>query len=180
MLPGSPRTRALSSALGLALCALAAACSSTGDGDSDLLGEDMASLSTLPAADVMRVQVVEHGQWGDSGYELEFRRGAQPAVSGIRLTGTWSESASRFEVRARSPRRRGAITPRDLLDLDTILEYYRSDPDDSCDDTRIVTLTQLRKGKTIATEQLVDRSCGEGLDVRTTFADVFARLKAEG
>jgi len=159
------------------LGALAAACSST-----DGRGEDqgLASLSTLPRSDVMRVQVVEHGQWGDTAFELEFRRDAQPDVSGIRLTGQWSEGERKFQVRSRSVRRRGPVTPDVLHDLDQILTYYRSDPDESCDDTRIVTVTQLRKGKTVATQQLVDKSCGESVQVRTTFADVFARLTPEG
>ena len=174
--PGTLNAVAALTALALALLgALAAACSST-----DVLGEDLASLSTLPRSDVMRVQVVEHGQWGDTAFELEFRRDARTDVSGIRLTGQWSESAGTFQVRSRSVRRRGPVTPEVLHDLDEILAYYRSDPGESCDDTRIVTVTQLRKGKTIATQQLVDMSCGEGVEVRTTFADVFARLKPEG
>jgi len=162
---------AVAEVVAAALLGTLAACSST-----DVLGEDLASLSTLPPSDVLRVQVVDHGLWGDTAFELEFRRDAQPDVSGIRLTGRWSDSARKFEVSRRSVRRRGPVTPAVLHDLDALLAYYRSDPDESCDDTRIVTVTQLRKGKTVATQQLVDKSCGEGAPGRTTFSDVFAGL----
>ncbi|HZL99165.1 MAG TPA: hypothetical protein VFD43_02840 [Planctomycetota bacterium] len=161
--------RSISAALALAL---AAGCSSTGS-----QGDEGGTLLSLPATEVLRVQVVDHGEWGDTAFELEFSREGEPSVKAVRLKGKWSESARTFKVRTRSVPVRGRVTPAELYDLDQALRYYRSGPDATCNDTRFITLTRLRKGQAIDTERLVDESCGEGLDVRTSFSDLVARLQ---
>jgi len=154
-----------------ALLAIGAACSGTG-----LLGEASGTLASLPPTDRMRVQVVEHGEWGDRAFELEIRRDGEARVKAVRLKGKWSDTAREFVVRTRGTPVEGRLSSADLADLDAVLRYYRSDPPASCDETRFVTLTRLREGRPIDTEQLVDRSCGAGIERLTSFADVVERM----
>jgi hypothetical protein len=152
---------------------LTAACTGTGILDD----EGSSTLAALPPADTMHVQVVLHGSWGDSAFELDFHRDAagKATVKGVRLTGKWNDVSKSFGVSRRSPPAEGPISGADLIALDHALDYFRSDPDASCEDTRFITLTRMRKNEPVGTEKLVDRTCGEGprgLD----FSDVMNRL----
>lgn len=156
---------------------LAAACwlpACTGTG---ILDEGSSTLAGLPPTDTMHVQVVLHGSWGDSAYELDFHRDAdgKATVKGVRLTGKWNDVSKSFGVSRRSPPAEGPISGADLIALDRALDYYRDDPDESCEDIRFITLTRMRKNKPVGTETLVDRSCGEGVK-GLDFSDVMDRL----
>ena len=162
-----------------AAAALAAACwlpSCTGTG---ILDEGSSTLAALPPTDTMHVQVVVHGSWGDSAFELDFHRdeAGKATVKGTRLTGKWNDVSKTFGVSRRSPPAEAPISGADLIALDRALDYYRGDPDEGCEDTRFVTLTRMRKNKPAGTEKLVDRACGEGLH-GLDFSDVMDRLGA--
>lgn len=153
---------------------LTAACTGTG-----ILDEDSSTLAALPPTETMHVQVVVHGSWGDSAFELDFHRdeGGHATVKGRRLTGKWNDVSKTFGVSRRGAPAEAPISGADLIALDRALDYYRGDPDEGCEDTRFVTLTRMRKNKTVGTESLVDRACGEGLN-GLDFSDVMDRLKA--
>lgn len=162
-----------------AAATLAAACwlpSCTGTG---ILDEGSSTLAALPPTDTMHVQVVLHGSWGDSAFELDFHRdeAGKATVKGTRLTGKWNDVSKTFGVSRRSPPAEAPISGADLIALDRALDYYRGDPDEGCEDTRFVTLTRMRKNKPVGTEKLVDRACGEGLH-GLDFSDVMDRLGA--
>jgi len=156
----------------LAAAGWLSACSSTGS-----LDEGSSTLAALPPTDTMHVQVVLHGSWGDSAFELDFHRDAagQATVKGVRLTGKWNDVSKTFGVSRRSPPAERPISGADLIALDQALDYYRGEPDESCEDTRFITLTRMRKSKPADTETLIDRSCGEGLK-GLDFSDVMDRL----
>jgi hypothetical protein len=162
----------LATAWALAAAGWLSACTGTG-----ILDEGPSTLAALPPTDTMHVQVVLHGSWGDSAFELDFHRdaGGQATVKGVRLTGKWNDVAKTFGVSRRSPPAEGPISGADLIALDQALDYYRGEPDESCEDTRFITLTRMRKNKPAGTETLVDRSCGEGLQ-GLDFTDVMDRL----
>jgi hypothetical protein len=153
---------------------LTAACTGTG-----ILDEGSSTLASLPPTETMHVQVVVHGSWGDSAFELDFHRdeAGHATVKGVRLTGKWNDVSESFGVSRRGVPAEAPISGADLIALDRALDYYRGDPDEGCEDTRFITLTRMRRNKTVGTETLVDRACGEGLK-GLDFSDVMDRLGA--
>jgi hypothetical protein len=91
-------------------------------------------------------------------------------VTVVRLSGEWSPETQQFLVERRSESRAMSLTPHELAGLDEHLRYYRAGPGDGCSDQRILSLAQVRDGRTLISESYIDNRCGDiELEGATTF-----------
>jgi len=92
-------------------------------------------------------------------HEFTFHRGATSTVAVVSVrqerTGAKKQSPDvKREALGHLP-----LTDSDLKGLDELLRFYRSSPRGGCTTTDTITISQVRDGKTIATEQFTDGSC---------------------
>ena len=154
--------------------ALAVGCVSVGASAAD----KMDTFSKLPATDILQVRFVSRGCFHFSTHELTFRRGATSTVAVVSVLQEWSDATKQLSDVKREELGHVTLTDSDLKGLDELLRFYRSSPWGGCTTTDTITISQVRDGKTIATEQFTDSSCStyQMKDV-TTLAEVVRRLE---
>jgi len=137
----------------------------------------VASFSRLPEADELLVQLVLDGCWGDSAFELVFRRDREPSVAAVRLNGDWSTESEQFTELSRGRAYEARLSEADIQGLDRLLNFYRAGVGEGCSDTHFVTITQVHSGRVLAKEHFVDRACGPDEESGvTTLWDLIDRL----
>jgi hypothetical protein len=71
------------------------------------------------------------------------------------------------------------LSKSDVAGLDRLMEFYRSKHDNFCTTVNHLTFTQQRNGKTVATEQIEDRSAQTYQMKRLTrFPELIGRLSS--
>jgi hypothetical protein len=151
------------------------------------------TFSKLPATDNLQVRFSSRGCFGGSAYEFNFRHVSTTTVS---VASGWrnhsEENKSVWEkltdipnyfspkkLKNRQNRHLGqlTLTESDLNRLDKLLRFYRSSRSDNCTSTDTIEISQIRDGKIIAIEKIIDKSCDlYGLKNVLTFGEIVGRL----
>lgn len=139
--------------------------------------DKVATFSSLPRTDTIEIRFNSSGCFHDYTYDYTFQIGTTSSVSIASVKQTWSLKNKRIEE-SRSALGIVPLTATDLKGLDELLQFYRSEPAGGCTTVDRVTVSQLRNGKPIATEQFIDRTCC-ALDTNrfTTLPEIARRLK---
>jgi hypothetical protein len=90
----------------------------------------------------------------------------------------WSNTKRQLSDVGRAELGQVTLTDSDLKGLDEVLRFYRSSPRGGCTTEDTITISQVRDGKTVATERFTDDSCStyqmKGI---TTFSEIVRRLE---
>jgi len=111
-------------------------------------------------------------------HEFTFRQASELTVSIVQLprdaarAGIVSTQTNRVDL--------GTLTlsKSDVAGLDRLMEFYRSKHDSFCTTVDHLTFTQQRNGKTVATEQIEDRSPTYQTKRLTRFPELIGRLSS--
>ena len=98
-----------------------------------------ASLGQLAADESLRIAYQSKGCFHARQYEIAFEGGAS--------------------VTARAAGRSVRLSPKETAGLDRLFAFYRSRPRGACTTVDRITITRLRAGKKLSSENYVDRSC---------------------
>ncbi len=127
--------------------------------------DTIATFSSLPTSDSLEIRFTSRGCFHFYTYDFVFRHAS---VSVASVTQQWSKKKQQYIETSREMLGQVQLTDADIKRLDELLRFYRSQRDNGCTTVDTITFSQLRDGKTIATEQFVDGSCS--IDTTNSFA----------
>jgi len=86
----------------------------------------------------------------------------------------------RFEGEKRITLDQLTLSDAELTSLDGLMQFYRTNPRGDCTTTDTITITQLRDGKAVTTEQFSDGSCrGRQQSGVMPFLQIIQELESE-
>lgn len=140
--------------------------------------EKVATFSSLPATDTLEVRFTSSGCFHFYTFDFLFHRGAASSVTVVSVTQQWSVKKKKYIDKSREKLGNVQLTDADLKGLDELLNFYRSQPGGGCTTVDHITVSQLRDGKAVATEQFVDGSCAtHRTNSFTTLPEIAQRLE---
>jgi hypothetical protein len=138
------------------------------------------TFSKLKQGDTLVVRFHTSGCFHEATHEFTFRRASELTVSVVRLPGDAALAGLITTQTNRVALGTRTLSKSDVAGLDRLMEFYRSRHDSFCTTVDQISFTQLRDGKTVATEEITDGSCQtydqKGL---TRFPDLIDRLSPQ-
>lgn len=122
--------------------------------------DKVATFSALPTTDTLQVRLNSSGCFHYYTYDFTFQRGATNHASVASLLTEPRAFGNKRRDKSRKELGRVSLSEEDLKGLDASLEYYRSKPTGGCTTVVRVSISQVRNGRILATENFVDGSCG--------------------
>jgi len=136
--------------------------------------EKLTPFAKLPATDELQVRFASSGCFHSTTHEFTFRRGATSTVAVASVKAEWSDA----KHKDREELGQVALSDSDLKGLDELLRFYRSNPRGGCTTIDRITISRVRNGKTLATEEFTDGSCSTyQLKGVTTLSEIVRRLE---
>jgi hypothetical protein len=135
------------------------------------------TFSSLPKGDLLQIAFMSSGCFHFVSYELKFRVTPEPIVGVTRVEPKWSDDRKRFTSTNRVNLGNLTLAKTDLQGLDRLLAFYRSGPRSGCTTVDKISISQIHRGITTATEQFTDGSCSYDRKDLIRITDLVARLQ---
>jgi hypothetical protein len=120
------------------------------------------TIASLPRTDTLQISFTSTGCFHFDSYEVSVRRTDRYSVSVVEI---FEKGPTAFDQQiSESPPTRVELgelllSRKEVVGLDRLLKFYRSKKPEGCTTTDTISISRIRNGNVIATEQFVDQSC---------------------